>query len=139
MGDYERISGQIRYWEKEAARLKNELKKWKRRKKDVESVKGSLSSISQKFSSDVNSKITKANDSIDRAIDYPEKESAMDTIFSGRREASVGGDPDLTGADSSLQTEINRCIQKITQLQNDLNVVKREISRLRSLLNGLLT
>ena len=59
MGNCESILNQIRYWEREATRLRNELKKWKKRKKDVESVKSSLSSVAQNSSSDVNSKITK--------------------------------------------------------------------------------
>ncbi|EOS53216.1 hypothetical protein C809_00161 [Lachnospiraceae bacterium MD335] len=137
MGDYESILSQIRYWEREATRLRNELKKWRKRKKDVESVKSSLSSVAQNSSSDVNSKITKANDSIDRSIDYPEKEGPMDVIFVGRMEAAVGGDVNLSQANSSLQTEINICAQKITQLQNELNAAEREISRLRSLLRSL--
>lgn len=137
MGDYESILSQIRYWEREATRLRNEIKKWKKRNKDVEFVKNSLSSVSRNSSGDVNSKITKANDSIDRAIDYPEKEGSMDAIFVGRKESAVGGDANLSQADSSLQTEINRCVQKITQLQNELNAAEREIRRLRSLLNSL--
>lgn len=137
MGDYESILSQIRYWEREATRLRNEIKKWKKRKKDVESVKNSLSVVSRNSSGDVNSKITKANDSIDRAIDYPEKEGFMDAIFVGCRESAVGGDANLSQADSSLQAEINICVQKITQLQNELNAAEREIRRLRRLLNSL--
>lgn len=137
MGDYESILSQMRYWEREVTRLRNELKKWKKRKKDVESVKSSLSSVAQNSSSDVNSKITKASDSIDRSIDYPEKEGSMDAIFVGRMEAAVGGDANLSQANSSLQTEVNICAQKITQLQNELNAAEREIKRLRSLLRSL--
>ena len=137
MGDYESILSQIRYWEREATRLRNEIKKWKKRKKDVESVKNSLSVVSRNSSGDVNSKITKANDSIDRAIDYPEKEGFMDAIFVGRRESAVGGDANLSQADAALQAEINICVQKITQLQNELNAAEREIRRLRRLLNSL--
>lgn len=136
MGDCESVLNQIRYWEREATRLRNELKKWKKRKKDVESVKSSLSSVAQNSFSDVNSKITKANDSIDRSIDYLEKEGSMDAIFVGCMEAAVGGDVNLSQANSSLQTEINICAQKITQLQNELNAAEREISRLRSLLRS---
>lgn len=137
MGDYESILNQIRYWEREVTRLRNELKKWKKRKRDVESVKSSLSSVAQNSSSDVSSKITKANDSIDRSIDYPDKEGSMDAIFVGRMEAAVGGDANLSQANSSLQIEINICVQKITQLQNELNAAEREIKRLRSLLRSL--
>jgi prefoldin subunit 5 len=137
MGNCESILNQIRYWEREATRLRNELKKWKKRKKDVESVKSSLSSVAQNSSSDVNSKITKANDSIDRSIDYPEKGGSMDAIFVGRMEAAAGGDVNLSQTNSSLQTEINICTQKITQYQNELNAAEREISRLRSLLRSL--
>jgi len=137
MGNCESILNQIRYWEREATRLRNELKKSKKRKKDVESVKSSLSSVAQNSSSDVNSKITKANDSIDRSIDYPEKGGSMDAIFVGRMEAAAGGDVNLSQTNSSLQTEINICTQKITQYQNELNAAEREISRLRSLLRSL--
>lgn len=137
MGDYESTLSQIRYWEREAARLRNELKKWKKRKKDVEYVKNSLLSVARNSSSDVNSKITKSNNSIDYSIDYPERESSMDAIFVGRREATVGGDANLSQANSSMQREINLCAQKITQLQNELNAVERQISRLRSLLRSL--
>lgn len=137
MGEYESILSQIRYWEREATRLRNELKKWKNRKMNVEAVKSSLLSVAQNSSSDVNSKITKANDSIDRSIDYPEKEGYMDAIFVGRMEAAVGGDANLSQANTSLQTEINRCAQKITQLQNELNAAERQISRLNSRLRSL--
>ena len=61
----------------------------------------------------------------------------MDAIFVGRRESAVGGDANLSQADSSLQAEINICVQKITQLQNELNAAEREIRRLRRLLNSL--
>ena len=46
-------------------------------------------------------------------------------------------DANLSQADSSLQAEINICVQKITQLQNELNAAEREIRRLRRLLNSL--
>lgn len=137
MGDYDYLYSQIRYWEREAARLRNEIKKWKQRKKDVESVQKSLTTTAQNSSGDVNSKIVKAGNSIESSIDYPERAGSLNDVFTGRKESAAGGDPDLSGSNASLQTEINTCAQKIVQVQNELNAAEREASRLRSLLKSL--
>lgn len=138
MGEYDYLYSQLRYWKNEVSRLRKEKKKWEDRKKDVESVQKSLKSVVNNSSSDVNGKITKTSDKLDRSIDYPVKESAMDSIFSGKRESSVDGDSNLSNASSSLQTEIGVCERKIAELKSSLSRAEGEVSRIQRQINSLI-
>lgn len=137
MGEFSYLYSQLRYWEGEARRLRSEIKKWKRRKKDVEGVQNSLRSVAQNSAGDVNSKISKTSDKLERAIDCPEKESALDAIFSGKMERNVDGDPDLSNAKGAISQEIRICEGKIIELENRLQAAEREISRILDMIARL--
>lgn len=137
MGDYSYLYSRLSYWRGEASRLRSEIKKWKRRKKDVEDVQSALRSVATNCSSNVNSKITKAKDRLDRSIECPTKESMMDAIFQGENEKSVDVDSDLSSAKGSIQKEIRTCSDKITELENDLDHAEREIKRIQDMINSL--
>jgi len=137
MGDYSYLYSQLRYWQNEASRLRKEIKKWKKRKQDVEGVQKSLRSVAQNSANDVNSKITKAKDKLDRSIDCPTKESMMDAIFRGKDERNVDGDSDLSDAKGSLQQEIRNCERKIEELEGDLRAAEGEIRRIQDMINSL--
>ena len=137
MGDYSYLYSRLSYWRGEASRLRSEIKKWKRHKKDVEDVQSALRSVAANCSSDVNSKITRAKDKLDRSIECPTKESMMDAIFQGENEKSVDVDSDLSNAKSAIQKEIRICIDKITELENDLDHAEGEIRRVQDMINSL--
>lgn len=137
MGDYSYLYSQLRYWQNEATRLRNEIKKWKQRKKDVEGVQKSLRSVAQNSSSNVNSKITKANDKLDHSIDCPAKESMMDSIFRGKNERNVDGDSDLSNAKGALEQEIGVCGRKITELEGSLKNAENQIRRIQEAIRNL--
>ena len=137
MGDYSYLYSQLRYWQNEATRLRNEIKKWKQRKKDVEDVQKSLRSVAQNSSSNVNSEITKANDKLDHSIDCPTKESRMDSIFRGKNERNVDGDSDLSNAKGELEREIGVCKSKITELEGDLKNAENQIRRIQDAIRNL--
>lgn len=137
MGDYSYLYSQLRYWQNEATRLRNEIKKWKQRKKDVEGVQKSLRSVAQNSSSTVNSKITKANDKLDHSIDCPVKESMMDSIFRGKNERNVDGDSDLSNAKGALEQEIGVCGRKITELEGSLKNAENQIRRIQDAIRNL--
>lgn len=138
MGEYEDLYRELRYWKNEVRRLRREKRKWENRRKEVENVQKSLKSAANNNSSDVNWKMTKTGDQLDRAIDYPAKESAMDSIFSGKRESSVYGDSDLFNASSSLQNEIEICERKISELRSSLNSAEEEVARIQREIRSLI-
>lgn len=138
MGEYDYLNSRLRYWKNEVSRLRKEKKKWEDRKRDVESVQHSLKSVANSNSSDVNGKITKVSDKLDCAIDYPVKESIIDSIFSGKRESSVDGDSNLSNASNSLQREIGACEMKITELKSSLSGAEVEVSRIQRQINSLI-
>lgn len=137
MGDYSYLYSQLRYWQNEASRLRREIKKWKKRKQDVEGVQKSLRSVAQDSASDVNSKITKANNKLDNSIDCPAKEGMMDSIFAGKREQNVDGDSDLSSTKSALAQEIGVCKRKITELEGDLRNAENQIRRIQDMIRNL--
>lgn len=136
MGEYDCLYSQLRYWENEVSRLRKEKGKWEDRKKDIENVQRLLRSVANNSSSDVNGKIIKTSGKLDCAIEYPMKESAMDSIFSGKRETSVDGDSDLFCASGSLQNEIRICEPKIAELKNSISRAEGEVIRIQREINS---
>ncbi len=137
MGDYSYLYSQLRYWQSEVTRLQNEIKKWKQRKKDVENVQKSLRTVAQNSASDVNSKITKANNKLDHSIDCPTKENLMDSIFRGKNEGNVDSDSNLSSAKGYLQQEIGICESKIATLEGELKNAKNQVSRIQDMIRNL--
>lgn len=137
MGDYSYLYSRLRYWQNEANRLRKEIKKWKKRKQDVEGVQKSLRSVAQNSASDVNSKITRANDKLDHSIDCPTKEGMMDSIFRGKNERNVDSDSDLSSAKGALEQEIGICGRKITELENDLKNAENQIRWIQDMIRNL--
>lgn len=137
MGDYSYLYSQLRYWQNEVTRLQKEIKKWKQRKKDVEDVQKSLRSVAQKSASDVNSKITKANNKLDHSIDCPPKENMMDSIFRGKDEKNVDIDSNLSNAKGSLEQEIGICGRKIIELEGDLTNARNQVRRIQDMIRNL--
>lgn len=137
MGDYSYLYSQLRYWQNEASRLRKEIKKWKKRKQDVEGVQKSLRSVAQDSASDVNSEITKTNNKLDHSIDCPAKENMMDSIFGGKREQNVDGDSNLSSAKGALVQEIGVCERKITELESDLRNAENQIRRIQDMIRNL--
>lgn len=137
MGDYSYLFSQLRYWQNEVGRLQKELKKWKKRKQDVEGVQKSLRSVAQNSASDVNSKINKADDKLDYSIDCPAREGMMDSIFRGKGERNVDGDLDLSSAKGAIDQEINVCKGKITELEGSLRNAENQVRQTQNMIRNL--
>lgn len=136
MGDYGHLYSQSRYWRNEAIRLRNEKKKWKRRKKDVEDVKKALCSIVRDSASDVNSKIVKAHDKLDHSIDCPTKDNMIDLIFRGKNEQGVDSDSDLLSGKEALEREMEICERKITELEDDLENAENQVGWIQDMIRN---
>lgn len=137
MEDYSYLFSQLRYWQNEVGRLQKELRKWKKRKQDVEGVQKTLRSVAQNSAGDVNSKLSKADDKLDHAIDCPAKENRMDSIFKGKSERNVDGDPDLSSAKGAISQEINVCKGKITELEGDLRNAENQVRQTQNIIRNL--
>lgn len=137
MDNYDYLYRQLQYWRNELTRIKQEKKKWETRKRDVEEIKSSLHSLSGRGSSDVNSRIKWTVSSLERSIEYPQKESNLDAVFIGKQESTVEGDIFLANANSEIVKEIENCKSKISELNQNIEVVQNNIDRYQSELNRL--
>lgn len=137
MEDYSYLFSQLRHWQSQVGRLQKELKKWKKRKQDVEGVQKSLRSVAQNSAGDVNSRINKADDKLDHSIDCPAKESMMDSIFRGKSERGVDSDSALSSAKGALEQEIEVCKRKITELETDLRNAENQVRRSQDMIRNL--
>lgn len=137
MDNYEYLYHQLQYWRKELTRLKQEKKKWETRKRDVEDIKSSLRSVGGSGSSNVNSRISWSVSSLERSIEYPMRESSLDTVFAGKNEYPVDGDVFLTNANNEIIREIKNCDNEIEELNRSISIAQDNVARYQREINRL--
>lgn len=137
MDNYEYLYHQLQYWRKELTRLKQEKKKWETRKRDVEDIKSSLRSVGGSGSSNVNSRISWSVSSLERSIEYPMRESSLDTVFAGKNEYPVDRDVFLTNANNEIIREIKNCDNEIEELNRSISIAQDNVARYQREINRL--
>jgi prefoldin subunit 5 len=132
MASLSSLRSDLRYWESQRKDFEAKLKKLKERKNDVEGVKNQLKNIAGNNSGDVNAKIRSAAQKLENAIEYAGKEGQLDSIFSGKEERAVGGDGNLSSADSEIVRELNSIDRQISEAESSLATAKSKISSIKS-------
>lgn len=126
------IYSALDYWNNQVNALNNRIRKLKRRRGEVESVKSELRSTAGSNSNDVNNKIRQAARRLDSAIEYSGKESRLYGILAGKSEQPASGDGYLSSADSAIQQEINDINRQLGEAESELRTAQGECSKARA-------
>ena len=125
------LKSQLSYWNNQLVHLNDELKKYKKRRSDVEAVIKALKSVSRSNADDVNARIKLSASQLDSAINHSTKDGSINSIFAEKNDAG-SGDGDVSSSGSELQSELNEIAKKIAQIEKDINNAKVRIADLKA-------
>lgn len=122
----------LRYWRNQADDLEGEIRRLKRRRRDVESVKSALKSAADHNSNDVNRRLRASGQKLDNAINHSGKESQLNAILSGKDEQNLGLDSSLSSAEIQIQRELYDIDRQLNEAEERRSRAKDEVRDLKA-------
>ena len=132
MANLKSMRSNLSYWNNQINELSARIKKLKRRRTDVESVKSTLRIVANNNAQDINGKMHTVDQKLGTSIEYAGKGNQLASIFVGRNEQGVGIDGNLTSVDHELQQELNEINRQLGNAEASQSQAQGKVRELKS-------